>query len=124
MSSSFMEKLQERFRKAAKAKVPFEVVEMQELAPGVIAVHDTMNEFDTYFDRERWEPTMPQIWGEEGDPCGLYPPTLEGTGIGILPGAGRAPQPHNFSGVTEYAKKQLQPTASDCWHEEPEHISV
>lgn len=123
MVSPFMDRLEKSLRETFNPDAQHKALEIQALAPGVVAVRDSMNEYDTYFDRERWEPTIPEIWMEEGGRCALYPSSLEEANIGVLPGLGRFPAPRGFAEVAEYAQKMLQPISDDSWHEVLEQIT-
>ena len=67
---------------------------------GVVIVQDSSGEFDTYFDKNRWEFTHPEIW--EGELVHI------GEQVGVLPGAGCAPQPRSFEETLRYAARHLK----------------
>lgn len=50
------------------------------LAPGIMLVLDMANEFDLYFDPERWWVRCPEIWPSDA----LEPPDLIGTGLRVI----------------------------------------
>lgn len=100
-----------------------EILHAAILAPGVIAVRDSANETDCYFDLNYWQFTYPEIW-DSTDPAeatGFRKQMLEAR-IGVLPGLGRFPAVTDFSSMLEMAKGNL--TRSPCWLEEPEMLKV
>lgn len=82
---------------------------MAGLSPRAVAVMDNFNETDVYFDVGSYRVIMEGIWEDgEGKNC-LFPPALKGTGLGVLPGVGRAPQVRVYADALEFAKQQLEP---------------
>jgi hypothetical protein len=92
--------------------ISFTVLAIQHLGEGVTVVYDSMGEFDTYFDREKWYPTMPEIWEDS-----LYPPVLEPLNLGVLQGIGQAPAVRSFEMALAFTKRQLKPKSGVVWHE-------
>lgn len=96
----------------------FNIASMFEFAPGVVGAFDSTGEFDAYFDRAAWGPSDPGLWGDS-----LYPPGLNGTGLGVLPGVGMAPPPRNFSELFEFAKQGLKSRTRDRdWYDTPRPV--
>src|SRR3989338_9957681 len=94
--------------------------EMAELAPGIAAVYDASNEVDTYFDRKQWEASNHPLWGNS-----LFPPGLEGTGIGVLQGVGSMPRISDFDQALGYAQRNLKSTTADVkMYEQPQKVDL
>ncbi|GEM_PF-3703800 len=82
---------------------------MAELSPMAIAVIDNYDETDIYFDAKSYKLRMEQVWKDsKGKNC-LFPPALEGTGLGVLQGIGKFPQVKGYDKALEFAKQQLEP---------------
>jgi len=107
--------------KTFRAKVTEHVIATVELGflpvqatavDGIIIVKDSKGEkeeFDTYFDPDKWEFRIPKIWAP-----------VDPNGVGILPGLGRFPRVQSFEEAIRFAASQLQsknPQAS--WY--PQH---
>ena len=107
--TSFLERLAAYAEKTPASSTPFRFIEMQHFGAGITAVHDSLGEYDVYFDPDLWDVIFPQIWGD-----GLYPPAAKEHNLGILPGVGRAPKIRSFIEALYFAKGQLEPKAS--WH--------
>lgn len=73
---------------------------------GVLIVQDSEGEFDTYFDKEKWEFTHPKIW--EGERVHI------GEEIGILPGTGKYPAVASFEAAVQFASEQLRSKDPIC----------
>ena len=117
----FTERVFEYLKKAAVAEVPFEAIKMFELAVGVIAVYDTTDEWEAYFDRKRWKPTRPDFWV---DSTVLYPPDLDGSDIGVLSGNCQLPAVGNIQRMRSFAIQELESPSSCLWHESPIEMPV
>src|ERR1035437_3491210 len=68
------------------------------IGDGILIVQDTQSEYDVYFDTDKWEYVMPQIW--EGFD--------NNEGVGVLPGTGRHPAVRNFQDAVQFAGQQLR----------------
>ena len=88
-----------------------EIVDMRLLSLGAVVVYDNHREFDVYFNRESFDVVHPEIWpGDDGSPGGyLFPKAMEGAGLGLLQGVGRAPPVTGFDDALEYAQQHLRP---------------
>lgn len=107
MGEDFGNKLAAYLKRAETEQVPFKSLSMATFAPGLVAVRDSMGETDTYFDASMWEAVMPEIWKSEiGNH--LFPPALDGTGIGVLPGIGTTRPMKFFRQVKAYALDHLK----------------
>ncbi len=95
------------------------VREMAELAPGMVAVCDVSQQMDIYFDREKWGAARPNDWGDE-----LYPPGLQGTGIGVLENPRKFPRGLDLKYARWYAEDVLKTVASDSFHSNPEMVTI
>lgn len=81
----------------------FRIVGIMEFAPGILGVLDTDNEYAAYFNVGFWGPKAPALWGDS-----LYPPGLEGTGLGVLEAIGSMPSPNDFYLLREFAERNLK----------------
>ena len=90
------------------------------LSQRAVAVMDNYNETDVYFDTKSYKLIMEQIWRDvRGDSC-LFPQALKGTGLGVLPGVGCAPQIRGYADALEFAKQQLEPIVKEAqWYKKP-----
>ena len=97
-----------------------EVGGMADLSSKAVAVKDNFNEIDVYFDARSYSLIMERIWRDgEGESC-LFPPGLKGTGLGVLPGIGCAPQIRSYVDALEFAKQQLRPISEkDEFYDQP-----
>ena len=90
--------------------------EMAELAPGLVAVYDVSNEYDTYFDSSRWEISRPEIWGDSvwvtKDPS-----------MGVLQGIGCAPPIDSFEQALWFAGVNLRSDSVEM-HEQPQKVNL
>ena len=104
--TDYLAKLKEYLKSAAvtTTHIPFTVRAVQHLAEGVTVVHDSLGDFDTFFDAEKWEPTMPEIWGDA-----MYPPVLKRRNMGVLLGNGQVPPIRSFNMALTYARQHLKP---------------
>jgi hypothetical protein len=73
---------------------------------GLLIVQDSEGEFDTYFDKEKWEFAHPKIWKDEIVHIGEE--------IGVLPGNGRYPAVASFEGAVQFASEQLRSKDPAC----------
>lgn len=109
-NNRIVELIQHHYRnRTAKTIGNFCIAGMAEFARGVVCVksHEVKEqriEYDTYFSEGLWEFRHPQIW----DGTIAFPPTLKKHNIGMLPGAGRAPQPQDYRAAMAFAKIHLQ----------------
>ena len=110
-------KLAEKVKKYIKNSPDLKMKKMVEFSPGVVCVHDNYDEWDVYFDKALYKPKHPRIWGEDCE--GLFPPGLDGTGLGVLPSLARAPRVYGFDDAFEFAKSQLE---GDDWYELPKKV--
>jgi hypothetical protein len=93
----------------------FSAVYAWELGPGVVSIHDSMDEIDTYFDPERWEAIEPELWGDT-----LFPGHMKMINIGVLQGVGCHPQPKTIGLAAAFARGNLtSKNDSVTWHREP-----
>ena len=93
------------------------------LAPGVLAVHDSANEVDAYFDLDRWQFTSPETWSST-DPTqaeGFRKEMLE-KGIAVLPGLGSIPHTRDIPTMMKMA--QIQLTHTHSWFDEPVELKL
>jgi len=109
---SFLERLLPSLT-AELAKWNLKMLGLYELAPGVLALHDSTNEFDVFFDRERWEIVYPEVLGDSPTP-----------GIERFLGSCFWPQPRCPQAAMQKAKEQLRPKNESCWYDEPKLISI
>lgn len=86
------------------------------LAPGVIAVDDSLGETDVYFDLSMWDFTYPKLWVPDGN---IDSYRNADTKVGMLPGVGRFPQVAGPSMALEFARDHLTATVSADWYEQP-----
>jgi hypothetical protein len=112
-NTDYAEKLRSYLKSAETAEFPFTTLAVQHLADGITTVQDSLGEFDTYFDPEKWEPTMPEIWSDDS----LYPPRVKRASLGVLPGMGRVPAVRSFDVALAFAKQQLKPKNGAAWHD-------
>ncbi len=68
------------------------------IGDGLLIVQDTHDEYDVYFDMDRWEYTYPTIW------VGI----ISDNGVGLLPGAGKFPQVRGFDEAVQFASRHLK----------------
>src|SRR3989344_1573942 len=87
-------------------ETPYRIpLEAAELAPGVVTVYDVSGDYDTYFDRTRWDPSHPDTWGD------LLFEGMEETGMEILLGVSNLPRIDSFRAAFQFARYHLQSTA-------------
>jgi len=92
-----------RASKYANSLRGFRPISIKEIAPGLVLVHDSANEFDTYFDPELWEAIHPEVWKDA-----LFPAGVKAINMGVLPSAGSAPPPTTHEAAVHFAKTQLR----------------
>ena len=100
----------------------FCVLEMAELAPGVIGIYNDYGEgeCDAYFDLAHWEVAYPNLW--EG---GLAPPSLAPFRMGVLEGVGKFPTVKSLDELLTFASSQLRPVdLGDTFHPSPVAMTV
>ena len=68
------------------------------IGDGVIVVLDSQDEFDTYFDMDKWEYVHPEIW--EG--------LDNSNSVGLLPGTGKFPAVSSFQEAIQFAGRHLK----------------
>ncbi|MBI4450385.1 hypothetical protein HY642_00285 [Candidatus Woesearchaeota archaeon] len=94
---------------------------MASLSPRAVAVMDNWDETDVYFNAASYKIIHESIWKRPGteESC-LFPPALEGTGLGVLEGVGRAPHVHGYSDALTFARSQLEPIVEEAkWYDKP-----
>ena len=100
----------------------FGVIEMAELAPGVIGIRNDYGkgECDAYFDLAQWEGAYPDLWGDE-----LTPPSLAALRMGVLEGIGKFPHVQSINDLLTFASSQLRPIdPGDTFHPAPVALEV
>lgn len=93
----FLTKVEELVTKASRQG--YRPVQMA-IGNGIVIVQDSENEFDTYFDRDKWGFIQPQIWENEN--------ARIGSEIGILPGNGKYPPVSSFYEAMLFAFDHLR----------------
>lgn len=127
LDTAFVNRVLAYFESTGTHADPLRVVKMQQLALGAIAVLDSMSEYDVYFDRKMWKATHPKVWSDDKKGCncsGLFPPGLKGTGIGVLPGLGRAPNVSSFVDAYFFAQQELTAKTGTNWHARPKDVPL
>jgi hypothetical protein len=102
----------------------FQAVKACELAPGVIAVADSLHEVDVYFDTSKWEFTYPQLWERQPGDTSPGSCTNPSSGIGLLQGIGRVPAVRTLDNALPFAQRNLRNVNQVSWHTKPEPLSV
>lgn len=107
------------------------ITRMAVIAPGLIAVEDTMNECDVHFDMDRWEFTYPDLWKMDTSTPGFTPGPLrrlmrEKHRIGLLEGIGQLPHVRTIEAMVSMARTHLRPKAGfePEWCDEPLLLEV
>lgn len=90
-------------------KIGYGILEMAEFAPGVISAHDSVGEFDIYFN-EDWKPKHEKLFN-------YHPPVLGGTNLGVF----TDPLAKDFGRALHSAKELLIPASSKNlkWYDTP-----
>ena len=115
-----MESIVERVKDYITSSEGIEARGMADLSPRAVAVMDNYGETDVYFDAESYKLIMEQIWKKDDGTNILFPRALEGTGLGVLEGVGRAPQVSSYDDALGFAKTQLEPIVSEAeFHHHP-----
>ncbi len=99
----------------------FKALKARELAPGVIAIADSFDEVDIYFDIPRCGFTDPIKWDlpKDGLPGSCTQATAE---IGLLQGINHRPMVKTLEAALPFARENLTPAAA--WHSEPKDLEV
>ena len=97
-----VEKVRNYFRNAPRMEIRQEA----ELAPGIVCVYNSGDEWDVYFDTSRWDFKDPKLWNMD-NPL-QYIKNLRLMGIGLLPGTGCYPPVKDFDHALSLAKNQLE----------------
>lgn len=96
---------------------------MARLSQEAVAVWDNYDETDVYFDRSSYRIVKEYLWKNDNGECSLFPPALEGTGLGVLQGVGRAPQVRGYSDALGFARQQLEPIVEEAkWYDKPVEV--
>lgn len=64
---------------------------------GIVIIHDSQNEYDVYFDADKWEYVHPEIWASQTR-----------LGVGVLPGTGNIPPVRSFEEGIRFAAYHLK----------------
>jgi hypothetical protein len=98
--------------KGENGHTPFTVHEIQHLGVGLTVVHDSLDEYDIFFDKDCWEPTT-DVWEDSH-----YPPVLGPFNLGVLMGYWQVTNPvHSFEMAEVFAKRWLKPKNGGSWHD-------
>lgn len=92
--------------------------EMAELSGRAVAVVEVVydeEETNVYFDAASYKLTIPKIWTDSSTgKCSLFPSELDGTGLGVLLGIGRASAVKGFDDALGFASRHLEPIVEEA----------
>jgi len=101
------------------------LIKIAELSQGAVVVHDNYDEYDVYFGKESYDLSNKRLWGVPGDLVGIFPPILEGTNLGVLPGNGRVPAVRTFEEALSFARTELsKKDLRTVWYDEPREVNL
>ncbi len=99
-----------------------EPIAMADISERAVAVFDNFKETDLYFDADSYVIKNPGIWkGGEA----LFPAVLDGTGLGMLPGAALGKGVDNFYQALLFATLVLEPKNKEAnWYHAPRNFQI
>ncbi len=94
----------------------YAIVRMAELAPGIIAVEDSVGECDAYFDIAAWDFVFPSVHKPDKED-----PELKSMGVQILPGLSFVNPARTIKEMKIAARNCLKPKQ---WHARPRFLKL
>jgi hypothetical protein len=74
-----------------------------------VVVNDNYGETDVYFDAKSYRTIHQVIFGDS-----LFPPSLRGTCLGLLPGKSSVPEIRGYADALRFARRELEPIVKEA----------